>query len=764
MKSGLLHIILLFVAVFAVHSCRDIEELDKYKAPEWLSGKLFSQIAEQEQLSTFAECLRITGFDTLINLSGSYTVFAPSNEAFNEYFSNHPELQNDMGNMPIGLLNDFVRFHIIQDSWNKAQLQTLDIEGWIDPDNKDSKARAFKRQTLLREPNNKYWVDISKSHVSIVDSTDTDESRIAFTSSRKFVPIFFDDFFRIHSLETADYEYYFERPYEPGNLYYAGAKLEDEEIFAENGFVYIIDKVIEPFLNAEQFLKKEYAGNESYQSVLDLIYLFPSFEFNRDETNNQPAAREGKLYDSIYNLTFPDLLFNIHEERTGPNTTVSKYTYAYHNALIVPTDDAFQRFLDEVVTVNSGLPHWSGFNAVPREIKQIITNTYLFNGVVYQSDILKGITKDDGSVLYIDPATVIRKEYGSNCTFIGLNQAVIPRVFSSVTGPVYLRPGYSMFMRAMQLTKVLPVITRQDADYSLYIIPDAKLYEDSSLLINWIDYDENRYNFKSFNRSSERMYNQSTSELAKRLLNQVGISQPSYRANKEFIETLGGNYIVWDHSQQKVSGAQSTVFGFRGDSIIDLTWNELEEPADNGITYEMGGWFRHSFTDMYGRLSGYPYFKELLTKAGLYNPSTYQFTFLTEGEFYTVFIPTEEALLLAGADTLEKKELANLLKYHFVRGVKIFTDGQESWADYETLRVDESSTGFSTNYSTLNIKPSPDVIEILDSDGNPYVTIHEDAETTNIMIATDTDKGGSSDTDFITTGIIHVIDKVLKKY
>jgi len=105
------------------------------------------------------------------------------------------------------------------------------------------------------------------------------------------------------------------------------------------------------------------------------------------------------------------------------------------------------------------------------------------------------------------------------------------------------------------------------------------------------------------------------------------------------------------------------------------------------------------------------------------------------------------------------------LKYHFVKGEKIFTDGKKPWADYETLRIDESTTQYSTYYSTLNIKPGPDKIEILDADGNPYVTILEGPGMTNIMVATDSDPNPSStsDLDYTTTSVIHRINNVLIK-
>jgi hypothetical protein len=69
-----------FVVLILVYGCRD--EIDKYARPEWLAGKLFTQIQEIPELTTFAKAIELTEYDKLIDVSGSYTVFAPSDEAF----------------------------------------------------------------------------------------------------------------------------------------------------------------------------------------------------------------------------------------------------------------------------------------------------------------------------------------------------------------------------------------------------------------------------------------------------------------------------------------------------------------------------------------------------------------------------------------------------------------------------------------------------------------------------------------------------------
>lgn len=762
--SGTIILRLLLAGIF-LNSCVDIYELDKYKHPDWLAGKLYTQVAGEENLKQFAECLRLTGYDTILDLSGSFTVFAPSDEAFTQYFILHPEYGNSVSGIPDAKLQELVQFHIIQNAWSRAQLQRLDIGGWIDPTDPESEPRAYKRQTLMREDNTKFWVKSSKGNYTIVDSSAANGYRIVFNRSRKYVPIFFPEFFSIYDVVPDDYQFYFNRPFEGRGIYYAGAKLSDEEIFAENGFVYVIDKVIEPLLNAKQFLEKEYPG-ESYKTFLDLIYLFPEFETNLEATYDQQEAREGKKFDTLYNLSFSGLPFAIHEELTGPNINVVDYTYLYQNGVFVPTDEAFQKFLNEVVTTNSGYPHWTSFSAVPLDIKKIILNTHLSTIPVYRTNITEGFENAYGNIITIDENKIIRKEFGSNCTFIGLNEAVVPKAFSSVTGPVYLRPGYSIFMYAMQYARVLSALTSPGEEFLFFPLPDNVMLEDSSLMFIWDDIDLNRYHFNCYDRSTESMVNRITrKDMTKRILNQVGNSLPDGSANKEYIENLAGNYIIWDNINNNAQGGKPNVFGWNGDSIIDIDPVLLEEPTDNGKTYTVKGWFQHVRTDMYGALSGFPRFKSLLEKAGLYDPKLYQFIFLTEGESYTIFIPSDEALNNYQVDTLTKEDLANFLKYHFVKGEKIFTDGKKMWTDYETLRVDESSTQYSTYYSTLNIRPGSDIIEILNAAGNPYITIEEKPGMTNILVATDSDPSPTSTSglDYITTSVIHKINNVLIK-
>ncbi len=758
----LIKYIYLSLLVILFHGCKEINEQAKYMPPDWLAGKLYTQILTQQDLGSFARCLELTGYDTIIDVTGSYTVFAPTDNAFVGYFADHPEYGGSVETIPIDELRQLVKTHIIQNAWSREQLTMLNMDGWIDLDDPDnSKPSAYKKQTLLKKENTKYWHFYRNKQYTIVDSTESDSYKLVFTTSRKYIPVYFRELFDVYSLTADDYEYFFERTFNAGQIYYANALVGEEEIFAENGFIYLIDKVAQPLENAEHLLKKGSDAGE-YKEFLDLINQFPDFASNMEETYNQADAKAGRAFDTLFNLSYPGLGFDIHDELTGPNTNNYRYTLEYQNGLLAPTDEAFQRFLDEVVTANSGYPHWNNFESVPRDIKKIIVNTHMTGEPLYPSTVSEGVENADGDLVRFEESHVVQKYFGSNSTFIGLNEVVIPRAFSSVTGPVYLRPGYSVFMYAMQMARILPAITNRAADFSFYPISDQTFSEDSSLIFSWSNAEHTSYSFKSYNRSAEAMiWWVSPNDLARRILNQVGVSAPMGTSSKEFISNLAGNYIIVDNQENTVSGAGGSYYGWEGDSAVDFHPAPLSEPADNGVTYEVGGWFMPSRGTMDGVLANYPHFLNLMIKAGMFDESTYDFNFLSEGEFYTLFVPSAVALQNYNTDTLTNEELIQFIKYHFVKGFHIFTDGKQFWSNYETLRIDENSNEFSIRYSSLNIRPGYDVIDILDSNDEIITRITEEDPDSNKIIVSDTDDESNSILDYITTAVLHEIDTVL---
>jgi len=744
---------LLTVATFFSACKEDLDEI--YQRPDWLKGKLITQMRTQDDLQIFLQLLEKTGYDTILNTSGSFTVFAPTDEAFSQFFVQNPEYQTMLSATETDdRLRDLVEFQVIYNAWSKSQFTTLDNNGWIQPNDKYAKPRAYKRQTLNEYEDQTYPVRKKANYYQIVDPSISTSDKIVFNRKKKFAPIFFKGFLDFAKLSSDDYEYYFDQQFNANDIYYCSAEL-GEAIPAENGFIYKTDKVVMPLKNAEELLKLGHEGY-SYSDFLNLIYGLSEITTDVTATFEQPEARAGLDYDSLYNLTFPKLVFDIHNEASRIS---QNWAFSNHSGLVAPTNEAIQNF--ETNYLNA----WGGFENIPPEVKQVFVNTYMSEDAIFQRNIYQGFLNGVGDSVYIDQGSIIQNEFGSNCTFIGVNEPIIPRVFQSVSAPVFLSKDYNTMLYALSFSRVISALTNPAANYSFFIPKDANIgmSGDSSLIREVYNTEYNLYNFLSFNLVDGTRVPLPKTELRLKLLNQIGETVPDGIARKEFIKTLGGNYIVFDNENNIVSGTRASVRGYNGSELVDLIPVPFTMDIDNGITYDVQTFFTFNRTTTYYILfiNNYIKFHQLLIKAGLYNASTNSYSFINQGEEYTVFVPSQTALENYQADTLSIEELRDFLKYHFVSGELIFTDGKQPSGDYPTAVEDESSTVINKVYSKIRINTGSDYIDILDPDNQLYYRLEENGNKTNQFVIRRPNENSTSDWNFITNGVVHQIDTVL---
>lgn len=754
------------ILIFTIFSCQ--KEFDPYARPEWLDGKVYTQVKSDENLSTFAKCIELTEYDKLLDVSGSYTVFAPTNEAFELYFSNNPSY-NQVEDIPLAELSDLVKYHIVQNPWTREQLRSLDVEGWIDPDDEyNDEPRGYKRETLLLRDDRNYGVKILEDDIEeliIVDTLESTWHRKIATDSRKYAPLFYQEYFQLYNLQLADYSFFFDRSFEsPDDIFYVNAKIAENEIPAENGFVYSIDRVVEPLPSASEILSDK-NGKQDYSKFLDLVNQFPNFTYNEEKTFDQPGADLGLEVDSLFDLTYPQLAFNIINEKTKAPQGAgfpSEVSIRFHHGLLAPTNEAFDQFIQQYV---EGSNQWGSLLDMPPKIKRIIANTYFSQDPIYDTEIAKGINNGEEDLIHINQGDIVEKQYASNCTFIGINKAIVPRAFKSVTGPIYRQRWYKTMMNAIEYSGLTSALKREDQQIALFALKDADLQRDSSLFYNYtkrfgVEYES----FTSITlEPSVKTFYLSKTDIRILLLNQITTETPKGIASKEFLKTLGGNYIIWNNENESAKGTSESLFGFRGTRVVDVKPKLISTDADNGFTYETDAWFRFTSNEIYTVLTGeFPYFHNLLVKAGLSLDKEYTYSFLSQNKLYTILIPTAEALAEAEAENLEGQELEDFLRLHFIQDDIIFTDGKLTPGYYKTACMIPISGTNRMKNAEIYIEPGIDQISIGAKDSGNYLTFYESESTTNKItsrsIASDTETNFPS---IISTGVIHQIDKAL---
>lgn len=764
-KNKQLTLIALLVLLF--FGCKK-DDFNKFDRPVWLAGKLYTQILTRPELTTFAELVKKSGYDTIIDVSGSYTVFAPSNDAFAAYFESNPDYKS-VAQMPEAEVVKLVKYHLVQNPWSKKQLMSLDVKGWIDTlDLTYNVPKGYKRETLYLSKNQKVGVQWSKYkkrnetifRSNIIDTTLTSWTRRVYTDSRKYSPIFFKQYFDIYDLATSDYEFYFGRQFENvSDLYYTNGRITSEEIFAENGFVYVIDRVAEPLKNGVELLSSKTNGN-SYTTFHNLVNLFSEFTYNEKQTLAQPGAAQGIKVDSLFNVTYPQLVFDINSEKTKPPRGIyglpSNVTIRYHHGIVAPTDAAMNLLVSQYI---AGGNNWGSLEAAPENIKRIIANSSLSINPVYQSDLSKGFFNGESDLIVVDESSIVQKEYGSNCTFIGVDQPIVPRAFSSVTGPVYTRKGYSKVMYAIEKSGMLSALKRKGADYSFYVESDVNTSADSSFFYE--SFSEQFYVATMW--PAIKAYGLTVDDLRILLLNHTAVGQPKGEARKEFIKNLAGNFLIYNNITKEVSGTSPSKFGYQGLRDVQVIPTKISTNSDNGTTYDITNWFNFSVSDIFNSIqTRFPKFHALIKKAGYTEDKTSKYTFMSDNQSYTVFAPSDSVLNLTNANAMSTKQLQDFVLMHFVQGDMIFTDGNKSSGYYETCRVDESSTPFTTIYTKMKVDPGIDKITIPNKDGSPAAEVYESPRA-NMLTGRSISVTGQvyRFPNCVNTGVIHEIKKVL---
>jgi uncharacterized surface protein with fasciclin (FAS1) repeats len=757
---------LLILAIgFIAFSCNDFSENEIYQRPEWLKGKLYTQVKSIPELSLFAECLERSGLSEMVDKSGYYTVFAPTNDAVLAYLESHPEYGGEVAGIPENVLNRIVRIHILQNGWTLHQLRSLDYQGWIDEKNElYDEPRGYKRQSILIDSVVKRLVYYYEGENEIVlNESEANGYKKTIPDSRKYVPIYYEDLFRVTTFSEEDYTYFFNRPYEEG-VYFAGGKIVTEQITgssqipAENGFIHIIDDVIEELPNMEQVLLAsiEEEPDHNYSDFLSMIYKYSRFSFNAEATNKQEGVTEGLLVDSLFRLTFPGLTFNISDEETGRRSAGTDYSLRENNTIIAPNNAALGQFFN-TITVASGKPYWTDRSVIPEEIMQSIINSLLSEESAYRTELDRGIINGTGDLITVDQSVIVEKKYCSNGMFYGINEMIIPRVFESVVAPVYLRPKFNSMFYAIEHANLLKALKRADREYTLFIPSDDIFKTDSSLLLEWQNRELNQYYFEAFILSDQSKYRLNSTRVKNLLLHQVALGVPQYSANVEFLETMAGSHICMDHTTGIVKGTAPSTFGYLGDDPIDLVYIELEDAIDNGRTFEVNGLFSMTSNNAFSVLSRYPKFFDLLDQVGLVSKSALTANVVSKLEKYTIFVPTDSALSQIDTDTMSVADIKKLLLSHFITGAHIFTDNKMAEGNYKTLCIDEeNSTEFATKYKQVYIETRPDGIAVKRG-GELLVDFSED-ETKNIVIAFDKYPTIDSEFDYVTNAVVHEID------
>lgn len=113
-RKLLMKALLFFFIPLLVMSC--FPDDSHFEVNDDLAGRLFEQINAEPRFSTTAKAIEMSGLEGFIGRAGLYTVYVPTNDAWDEYFQNHPSY-NSLEDIPEQTLQEIVFYHAMVDMY-----------------------------------------------------------------------------------------------------------------------------------------------------------------------------------------------------------------------------------------------------------------------------------------------------------------------------------------------------------------------------------------------------------------------------------------------------------------------------------------------------------------------------------------------------------------------------------------------------------------------------------------------------------------------
>ncbi|MDR0811296.1 MAG: fasciclin domain-containing protein [Paludibacter sp.] len=618
---------------------------EHYKVPDWLKGSAWQVLEKDGNYSVFLRGVELAGFRPMMEGKSILTVMAPNDASFKQYLTTHG--YSDISEMSVSEVKKLIGFHLLYYSYNKEKMVNFRPEGDQMPD-------EYK---LINA--GLYYKFRTRSQDAPTTAIDTLGQSITIYHLERFLPVFSYNFFNTKGIDAkANYEYFYPNSTWTGDNGFnaSNATVTEYQIIADNGYIYTIDRVLEPLGT----IYDELRSNHNYSEFFALYDSYTEYVLDDELTANY---KEALGVTALYQHTHSGLPSIALEWPTSNQLSISTLASISYS-IFAPTNDALSDFYNR---------YWQpgGYLSLA-DVDKLVMNALLlqftYNGsIVFPQEIAQGkINNYFGVPFNFDPYATADKKICINGAFYGLSEFVTPPLFGSVIGPAFKYKNSSAFLY------VLLGAGNSDASLNIYASKNTNyvmlIPTNEQFAINSITLEDAVFGDPSKGKVLKELNNDG--EL-------VNVSQ-SHSAD---IANLHANdhENVLQMSGTKVYETKTTFnYWFVKDGKItnNTFFNQLIEPTYTGnpwatlteITNEGGAWsngraYRYDspngiFTQETGDLNynlainsddRYPYYEfvKLLKMAGMILGQTVPM--LANGRF-AAFIPTNDVIKQAWID------------------------------------------------------------------------------------------------------------------
>lgn len=476
----------LFLGLLLFSACSDEWKHRITEESSVARGFTIDILRQRGNYEIFLKAIEKCEYSDLFNGKGLSTAFVPDDDAFKTWLTAHGYTSID--DMPVEDLKILIGVHVVRYSYS--------IDSFLDfqPDN-DAEHQlpgiCYKHRTIAQKPIFERFNPITEEMVKVCPR-------------EKYLPVFNTNMFASMNITDpeSNYKYFYPNSKWYGNdnrIYPANAGVLEVSIPTDNGYLYLIDQVIEP----QRTLYEVMEDSTLHYSVMRKLYdQFPRFEEGDRETKRLTELY-GEKGETIYPFYFSKAtgftMLDIGDEWT--HTLEDVWQILLRDAFngFVPNDQAMNDFFNSYWGDPTLSEHYESYDKLDHlAMYYLITNHFVKNaGIIFPKHINEGLYNIWGYPYDFDlESNVEHKEICGNGAFYGINKVLVPAIFESVVRPAFQTPRYRTFSYLLARSGLLPTLANKERELTLFILSDETLQKSKYTLNVGNEWDLSKYEVK----------------------------------------------------------------------------------------------------------------------------------------------------------------------------------------------------------------------------------------------------------------------------
>lgn len=649
-----------FIILFT--SC--LSELDKYyEVPDWLKGDAWKVMESKGNFKLFMSAIERSAYKELVQGKGIITVMAPTDSAFQAYLTKHNYASVEA--IPQTDLDQLIGYHVMQYSYSKDALMNYK-PGGAESEN-SIEGMYFKFRTYSRAP----------------ITTETDEvlnKSYKVIHTDRLLPVFSYKLFAGNKIDAkSNYEFLY-----PGSKWTgdSGFNVSDASVLeytraTDNGFVYTIDKVIEPLPTIGQSL----TNDPDYSYFINNYERFKTYIYDAAASNNYGEG------DSLFVKRYTGDLPPISSEWINTTFDASTTSHLSFNVL-APKNAALQAFFSK---------YWAPYYRTLSDVRfepllAVLQNHINYGSFAFPEQLQSGEFRSNlGNYLTVDQTKIDKRQVCVNGSLYGLTEVIVPPMFTKVTAPMYKDPKYTMFLDMAINGSIISTLISNAVNFKVFYPTDSMFikntYVEGSRLYYFDEYAA-KYGFQYVKIDGDGGPTPMSSSMKRSLAgSHIATELITSKGNEYIYRTLTSfSYLYIKGDKVYSSGLYNQAVNYGSDKAP--TFVKLTGDWDNGDVYELSdandasalvpesNQFKFFIPDGPATPSDMNTFVKLAGLAGMHQ-TTPIYDFLM-GERFILFLPPSDQLVSfcvakgyiednSGTLTvLNKSGLLSYLKSYFV--------------------------------------------------------------------------------------------------